>query len=105
MDMLVKCSKCKKEISDKLNVCPYCGSNLYDGEKYNVKNIITCAIGIILAIVLVVVVYDACTVSPDEALKRANDAFDKSKASLERTEDELRRAKNKLNDMYDLYGY
>ena len=102
MEMFVNCPKCKKEISDKVNICPYCGSNLYNEAKYDIKKIIICVIGIILAVTLSLVIYDTCTISPDEAYEQANEAYEESKKSLQRTEDELQRAKNRL---YDLYGY
>ena len=30
---LIKCSECGKEISDKAEICPYCGINIEDSKE------------------------------------------------------------------------
>ena len=88
---LIKCPECSKEISDQSKSCPHCGYRLNSmsaEEKGNIKRVIFWIIGIIVAIILIVVVYDACTTSTDEL-----------KDNLKKSQQELSETKERLDDL------
>ena len=67
---LIKCPECEKEISDQAKYCPSCGYGLNSmsvEDKKNIKKIGLAIIGVAVAIVLIAVIYDACTISAEEA--------------------------------------
>lgn len=85
---LIKCPECQTEISDQSKFCPNCGYGLNAmsiENKNKIKKMLFSVIGIIVAIILIVVIYDACTVSIDEL----EEDLRKSKQELEDIQDEL----------------
>lgn len=85
---LIKCPECQKEMSDQSKFCPHCGYRLNAmsaEEKSKLKKVIFGIIGMIIAIILIVVIYDACTVSTDELRENLR----KSKQELEDIQNEI----------------
>ena len=103
---LIQCPECKKDISDQAKFCPNCGYRLNamsDEDKNKIKKILFSVIGIIAAIILIVVIYDACTVSTDELREELR----KSKQELEDIQneiDEREKQKQKNDWLIDYYG-
>lgn len=102
---LIQCPECQKEISDQAKFCPNCGYKLNAmsvEDKNKIKKIIFSIIGIIVAIILIVVIYDACTVSTDEL----REDLRKSKQELEDIQneiDDLEEQKRKNDWLIDYY--
>ena len=65
--MLIKCSECGKEISDKAKVCPNCGAKTEFAKKKNKDNKLT--ILIIIGFILILVGLIFCFLN-DEDSKR-----------------------------------
>lgn len=82
---LINCPECQKEISNEAKTCPNCGFDLHREEKANIKKTVLSIIGIIIAIILIVVIYDACTVSPEEASEKLR----QQKEEVQRIQDEI----------------
>jgi len=85
---LISCPECKKEISDQAKHCPNCGyrlNSLSNEQKQSIKKTIIIIISIIIGIVLIAVIYDACTTSTDELA----DQLRKSKQEVQDIQDEI----------------
>ena len=94
---LVKCPECNKEISDQAKHCPSCGYRLRAmsvEDKKSIKKIGLAIIGMILAIILIVVIYDACTISVEEAseqLRRQKEEIEEIQNEIDKLEEQKRR--------------
>lgn len=94
---LVKCPECNKEISDQAKYCPSCGYRLKSmsvEDKKSIKKIGLAIIGMILAIILIVVIYDACTISAEEAseqLRRQKEEIEEIQNEIDKLEEQKRR--------------
>ena len=103
---LIKCPECGKEISNQTKSCPHCGYRLNSmslEEKSSIRKTVCWILGTILAIALIVVIYDATTISLDEQTAELKKAREEYKESQERLND-LKREKainDWLIDQYD----
>ena len=85
---LIKCPECQKEISDQSKACPNCGyrlNSMSTERKSEIRKIVISVIIIIATIILMIVIYDACTVSTDELMEDLR----KSKQELKDIQDEI----------------
>jgi len=102
---LINCPECNKEVSDQSSKCPHCGYTIkgmsYDDKK-RVGKIILWIIGIIVAIVLCVIIYDASTVSYDELNERIEKSRQKYNAAQDRI-NELEEEQAKVQWWIDYY--
>ena len=85
---LIKCPECENQISDQSKTCPHCGYRLNamsNEEKSKIKKIAFAIVGVIVGIILIAVIYDACTVTTDELMEDLR----KSKKELEDIQKEI----------------
>lgn len=106
---LIKCPECNKEISDQAKFCPSCGYGLNSmsvEEKKNIKKIVVAIIGIIVGIILIAVIYDACTISAEEAseqLRQQKEEIEEIQNEIDELEEQKRR-NDWLIDYYERQG-
>lgn len=102
---LIKCPECNKEISDQAKYCPSCGYGLHSipvEEKKNIKKMVFGIIGVIVSIIIIAVIYDACTISAEEAseqLRRQKEEV----AEIQNEIDELKKQKQKNDWLINYY--
>lgn len=102
---LIKCPECNKEISDQAKFCPSCGYGLNSmsvEEKKNIKQIVGAIIGVVVAIILIAVIYDACTISAEEASEQLRQQKEKVE-NIRNEIDELEEQKKRNEWLIDYY--
>ena len=93
----MNCPECNKEISDQAKYCPSCGYGLNSmsvEEKKNINKIVFAIIGVIVAIALIAVIYDACTISAEEAsenLRQQKEEIQSIQNEIDELEEQKRR--------------